>query len=59
MTDSNQWMIVAQDTSIENKKIDTWQAGSVFINSVRLNRTKSVDTPVIKVFVSLKRIYSS
>ena len=46
----NQWMTVAQGTSIGNKKIDIWQVGPQLISAVRLNITKSVDTPVIKAF---------
>jgi len=49
-TDPNQWITVAQGESIGNKKIDIWQAGPQLINAVRLNITKSVDTPVIKAF---------
>ncbi len=49
-TDPNQWITVANGTSIGNKKIDIWQMGSQLVNGVRLNVTKSVDTPVIKSF---------
>ncbi|CAF1177970.1 unnamed protein product [Adineta steineri] len=49
-THTDQWMTVAQGTSIGNKKIDVWSAGPQLINAVRLNITKSVDTPVIKAF---------
>jgi len=49
-TNTTQWIIVAQGTSIGNKKIDIWQAGPQLINAVRLNITKSVDAPVIKAF---------
>jgi alpha-L-fucosidase len=47
---ATQWITVAQGTSIGNKKIDIWQAGPQLISAVRLNITKSVDTPVIKAF---------
>jgi hypothetical protein len=49
-TDINQWITVAQGTSIGNKKIDIWQTGPQLVNAVRLTITKSVDTPVIKAF---------
>jgi alpha-L-fucosidase len=49
-TNGTQWITVAQGTSVGNKKIDLWQAGPLLINSVRVNVTKSVDTPVIKAF---------
>jgi alpha-L-fucosidase len=49
-TNTTQWITVAQGTSVGNKKIDIWQAGPQLINAVRLNITKSVDTPVIKAF---------
>ena len=49
-TDINQWITVAQGTSIGNKKIDIWKVGAQLISAVRLNITKSVDTPVIKAF---------
>ncbi|CAF1178087.1 unnamed protein product [Adineta steineri] len=49
-THTDQWMTVAQGTSIGNKKIDVWSAGPQLINAIRLNITKSVDTPVIKAF---------
>ncbi|CAF4078048.1 unnamed protein product, partial [Rotaria sordida] len=49
-TDSNQWMTVARGTSFGNKKIDIWQAGPILVNIVRLNITKSIDTPIIKAF---------
>jgi alpha-L-fucosidase len=47
---STQWITVANGTSVGNKKIDIWQAGPQLISAVRLNITKSVDTPVIKAF---------
>ena len=46
-TDVNQWITVAQGTSIGNKKIDIWQAGPKLINTVNLNITKSVDNSYI------------
>jgi len=49
-TEADQWITVAQGTSVGNKKIDIWQAGPQSITAVRLNITKSVDTPVIKAF---------
>ncbi|CAF4262002.1 unnamed protein product [Adineta steineri] len=49
-THTDQWMTVAQGTSIGNKKIDVWNVGPQLINAIRLNITKSVDTPVIKAF---------
>ena len=49
-TNATQWITVAQGTSIGNKKIDIWQAGPLLVSSVRVNVTKSVDTPVIKAF---------
>jgi alpha-L-fucosidase len=49
-TDTNQWITVAQGTSIGNKKIDIWKVGPQLVSAVRLNITKSVDTPVIKAF---------
>jgi alpha-L-fucosidase len=49
-TEADQWITVAQGTSIGNKKIDIWQAGPQLVNAVRLNITKFVDTPVIKAF---------
>ena len=47
---NNQWITVAKGTSVGNKKIDIWSIGAQLVNSVRLNITKSVDTPVIKAF---------
>jgi alpha-L-fucosidase len=49
-TNSTQWITVAQGTSVGNKKIDIWQVGSQLVSAVRLNITKSIDTPVIKAF---------
>ena len=49
-TDTNQWITVAQGISVGNKKIDVWQVGRQLVNAVRLNITKTVDTPVIKAF---------
>jgi hypothetical protein len=48
--EDNEWIIVAEGTSIGNKKIDVWQAGPQLVNAVRLTITKTVDTPVIKSF---------
>jgi hypothetical protein len=49
-TNTTEWMTVAQGTSVGNKKIDIWQGGPQLVSAVRLNITKSVDTPVIKAF---------
>ena len=49
-TNTTQWITVANGTSVGNKKIDIWQIGPQLVNAVRLNITKSVDTPVIKTF---------
>jgi alpha-L-fucosidase len=49
-TNTTQWTTVAQGTSVGNKKIDIWQIGPQLVNAVRLNITKSVDSPVIKAF---------
>ncbi len=49
-TGTNQWIKVAQGTSIGNKKIDIWPLEPQLINAVRLTITKTVDTPVIKSF---------
>jgi alpha-L-fucosidase len=46
----NQWITVAQGTSIGNKKIDIWQVGPQLITAVRLNITKVVDIPMLKDF---------
>jgi hypothetical protein len=48
--EDNNWITVAQGTSIGNKKIDIWQVGPQLVNAVRLTITKTVDTPVIKAF---------
>jgi alpha-L-fucosidase len=48
--DPDQWIRVANGTSIGNKKIDIWQVGPQLVKGVRLNITKAVDTPVIKAF---------
>ncbi len=48
--EDNNWITVAQGTSIGNKKIDIWQVGPQLVNAVRLTITKTVDTPVIKSF---------
>ena len=50
VTNTTQWITVANGTSVGNKKIDIWQAGPQLVSAVRLNITKSVDTPVIKAF---------
>ena len=50
LANGTDWVTVAQGTSIGNKKIDIWQAGALLVSSVRVNVTKSVDTPVIKAF---------
>jgi alpha-L-fucosidase len=49
-TDANQWITVAQGTSIGNKKIDIWQAGPLLVGAVRFNITKAADTRIIKAF---------
>ena len=49
-SNTTQWITVAQGTSVGNKKIDVWISGPQLINAVRLNITKSVDSPVIKAF---------
>ncbi|CAF1021179.1 unnamed protein product [Adineta ricciae] len=49
-THSDQWITVVKGTSVGNKKIDIWSIGAQLVNGVRLNITKSVDTPVIKAF---------
>ena len=49
-SNSTDWTTVANGTSVGNKKIDLWQSGPLMVNSVRLNITQSVDTPVIKAF---------
>jgi hypothetical protein len=49
-TEADQWITVAQGTSVGNKKIDIWQVGPQLVNAVRLNITKSVDKPSIKAF---------
>jgi len=48
--ENNKWIIVAQGTSIGNKKIDVWATGPQLVNAVRLTITETVDTPVIKGF---------
>jgi hypothetical protein len=48
--DRNEWIQVAQGTSIGNKKIDLWEKGPQLIRAVRLNIIKTVDTPVLKAF---------
>ncbi|CAF1157199.1 unnamed protein product [Rotaria sordida] len=48
--DKNQWTYMAAGTSIGNKKIDLWEAGSQLITAVRLNITEAVDTPMLKSF---------
>ena len=49
-TSSDQWITVAQGTSIGNKKIDLWKSGPLLVNAVRLNVTVTIDTPVIRSF---------
>ena len=49
-TNTTQWITVANGTSVGNKKIDLWSIGPQLVSAVRLNITKSVDTPVIKAF---------
>ena len=51
-TANDNWLVVAQGTSIGNKKIDIWQAGPQLVRAIRLSITKSVDTPVIKSFTA-------
>ena len=49
-TTNDDWVTVAEGTSVGNKKIDLWKSGPLLINEVRLNITKVVDTPTIKKF---------
>ncbi len=49
-TDPNQWITVANGTSVGNKKIDIWQTGPLLVSAVLLNITKVVDAPTIKAF---------
>jgi alpha-L-fucosidase len=49
-TDPNQWITVANGTSVGNKKIDIWQVGPQLVSAVLLNITKAVDNPAIKAF---------
>src|SRR5262249_1302758 len=49
-TDVNQYITIAQGTSIGNKKIDIWKIGPQLVSGVRLTITKAVDAPVIKAF---------
>ena len=51
-TEHNVWLIVAQGTSIGNKKIDVWKVGPQLVRAVRLSITKTVDTPKIKSFTA-------
>jgi alpha-L-fucosidase len=48
--EDNNWITVAQGTSVGNKKIDVWKEGPQLVNAVRLTITKTVDIPVIKSF---------
>lgn len=48
--DQNEWIEVASGTSIGNKKIDLWEKGPQLVRAIRLNITKTVDTPVLKAF---------
>lgn len=48
--DQNEWIAVANGTSIGNKKIDLWENGAQLVQAVRLNITATVDTPVLKSF---------
>ncbi|CAF1259137.1 unnamed protein product [Rotaria magnacalcarata] len=49
-SNKDQWKSVASGTSIGNKKIDLWQAGSQMITAARLNITETVDVSVLKAF---------
>ena len=49
-TTADQWITVAQGTSIGNKKIDLWKAGPLLVNAVRFNVTSALDTPVLRSF---------
>ena len=49
-TTQDDWVTVAEGTSVGNKKIDLWKSGPLLVNAVRLNITKVVDTPTIKKF---------
>ena len=49
-TENDDWLLVAQGTSIGNKKIDLWKVGPQLVNAVRLTITEAVDIPVIKSF---------
>ena len=51
-TENNDWLTVAQGTSIGNKKIDIWQGGPQLVRAIRLSITQTVDTPVIKSFTA-------
>ena len=51
-TKNNDWLTVAQGTSIGNKKIDIWQGGPQLVRAIRLSITQTVDTPVIKSFTA-------
>lgn len=51
-TENDSWLVVAQGTSIGNKKIDIWQAGPQLVRAIRLSITQTVDTPVIKAFTA-------
>jgi hypothetical protein len=48
--DKTEWIEVATGTSIGNKKIDLWGKGPLLVRAVKLNITKTVDTPVLKAF---------
>ncbi len=48
--EKNEWINVATGISIGNKKIDLWGKGPQLIRAVRLNITKTVDTPLLKTF---------
>ena len=49
-TTSDQWITVAQGTSIGNKKIDLWKSGPLLVNAVRFNVTVTLDAPVVRSF---------
>ena len=49
-TVNDDWVTVAEGTSVGNKKIDLWKSGPLLVSAVLLNITKVVDLPTIKNF---------
>ena len=49
-TVNDEWVTVAEGTSVGNKKIDLWKSGPLLVKAVLLNITKVVDKPTIKNF---------